>query len=160
MSALAVPAAVLLAVALVVVAVLLAAVLRRLREHEVRLAQLTAADVSVIAGPGHPVGDLPVALPALVGFFSPSCSACEERLPGFLGAAGGHTGGVLAVVVEDGGDRSPLAARLAEVAEVVVEAPSGPLATEFAVTGFPAFALVDEDARIRWGGLELVPAPA
>lgn len=160
MSALIVPAAVLVAVALAVVAVLLAAVLRRLREHEVRLAALTVPEASVIAGAGHPVGDLPVALPALVGFFSPSCSGCEERLPGFLGAASGHSGGVLAVVVDDGGDRGPLASRLAEVAEVVVEAPSGPLAEEFAVTGFPAFALVDDDGRIRWGGFELVPAPA
>jgi hypothetical protein len=158
MSALVVPAAVLVAVALAIVAVLLAAVLRRLREHEVRLAALTTAEVSVIAGPGHPVGDLPVALPALVGFFSPSCSGCEERLPGFVDAAGGHAGGVLAVVVDDG-DPGPLATRLAEVAEVVVEAPQGPLASEFAVTGFPAFALVDDDGRIRWGGFELVPAP-
>jgi hypothetical protein len=63
-----------------------------------------------------------------------------------------------AVVVDDG-DPGPLATRLAEVAEVVVEAPQGPLASEFAVTGFPAFALVDDDGRIRWGGFELVPAP-
>lgn len=160
MTALVTSAAVLMIVALAVVAVLLVAVLRRLREHEARIARLTTTDASVIAGPGHAVGDLPVALPALIGFFSPSCGGCEERLPEFRAAATDHRGGVLAVVVDDGGDTRPLASRLAEVAEVAVEAPNGPLASGLAVTGFPAFALVADDGRVRWGGFELAGAPA
>ena len=157
-------AVVLLAVLTLLTLALLLAVVRRLREHETRLAELAAGVGAggmpdVIAPAGHPVTGLDAELPALVGFFSPGCDACHERLPDFRKAAAGHAGGTLAVVVADGKDPAPLVAELGGNGSVVLEDPGGPLATAFAVRGFPAFAVVGTDGRISASGYEL-PAPA
>jgi len=155
--------------------VLLLGVVRRIREHEARFTTLAFGPPEVIAPVGHRVGDFtavsvdgrPVASaaldgPTLVGFLSPGCDACHERLDDFQRAVAGHPGTALAVVVRDGGDTDSLVAGLAAGgATVVVEDVAGPLAAAFGVSGFPAFAILDADGTIRARGYELplVAAP-
>lgn len=150
---------------------LLLAVVRRLREHETRFAAPRGADLvelEPIAPVGHRVADFaaesvhgrPVErstleAPALVGFFSPSCDSCHERVPHFREAAREHPGSSLAVVVRDGRDPAELVADLDGAATVVVEEPDGPVSAAFGVRGFPAFALVGADGTVRASGYEL-----
>lgn len=132
---------------------LLLAVVRRLRVHETKLGELSRPpEPTVIAAAGHEVGELDAQLPALVGFFSPGCDACHAQLPDFRKVAAEHAGGVLAVVVEDGAEVASLLADLGDVGQVVAEQPGGPLTRAFAVSGFPAFAIVDTDGRVRSSG--------
>lgn len=97
---------------------------------------------------GDPVGHADLRGPTLVGFLSASCPACAESLPSFVARARlvpGGRAGVLAVLVGGEDATGELRERLAPVARVVVEHPSGPVATAFGVDGFPAFALLDDD---------------
>lgn len=151
-------------------------IVRRLREHSTQLTQLRNPD-AVMAAPDTVTGEFTaetldgVRLSerdwqglTLVGFFSPTCAACHERLPRFVEQARQMPGGrqqVLAVVVgQEGTDEQ--VSRVAPVARTVVEAPDGPLAKAFSVRGFPAFAIVDDSRRILASGYELdqVPLPA
>jgi peroxiredoxin len=147
---------------------------RRIREHEVRLAALAAdlpdamtmrvgervPDFETRATDGEPVRRAGLTEPALFGFFSPQCDACTERVPEFRRAAAAHGGPVVAVVVADGGDVETLATALA-FTRVVVEEPGGPVTGAFGVRGFPAFAYVDADGVLRSRGFDLPqPAPA
>jgi hypothetical protein len=158
--------------------VLLLGVVRRLREHESRLA---AAELAGMAGEGPaeliaPVGSRvaefsartvdgrsldkeALATPALVGFFSPGCDSCHERLPDFRRAAADNAGRALAVVVRDGADVDPLVGELERVASVVVEDPDGPLTSAFGVRGFPVFALVGTGGTIEARGYQLPLQP-
>lgn len=151
-------------------------VIRRLREHSTQLAQLRNPD-SVMAPVETVTGEFSVRTLdgeklserdwrglTLVGFFSPTCSACHERLPQFIEHASRMPGGrqqALAVVVGEEGTEAQ-AAELTAVARTVVEAPDGPLVKAFSVRGFPAFAMVGGDRRIVATGYELdqVPLPA
>ncbi|MGL5857960.1 MAG: TlpA family protein disulfide reductase [Angustibacter sp.] len=147
---------------------LLLGVVRRLKEHEGRLASMpdetspapivppggSIAPFTAQSVTGVPVDDGSMA-DALVGFFSPGCGSCRERLPGFQLAAADHRGLVLAVVVEDGGDTTALVDGLGEAATIVLEPSGGPVAEAFAVRGFPAFALVGNDRTIQASGFEL-----
>lgn len=151
-------------------------IVRRLREHSTQLTQLRDPDavmapVKTVTGEfstqtldGESLSERDWRGLTLIGFFSPTCSACHERLPQFVEHASRMPGGrqqVLAVVVgEEGTDEQ--AARLAAVARTVVEAPNGPLVKAFSVRGFPAFAMVDDGRRIMATGYELdqVPLPA
>jgi hypothetical protein len=152
---------------------LVLAVVRRLRDHETRLAAVTTgaaapAEPQLTVPVGQPIGDFTteshdgrpldrdaLLTPALVGFFSPSCDSCHERVPDFRKAADAHEGTVLAVVVGDGPDPTPLVADLRDAATVVVEEPDGPVARAFAVRAFPVFALVGADGTVRANGFEL-----
>lgn len=150
---------------------LLLAVVRRLREHETRFAALSASaeQPEIIAPVGSRIDDFAtesvdgqfvdragLRTPALVGFFSPSCDSCHERIPDFREAASDHPGSVLAVVVRDGRDPAPLVDHLKEPGTiVVVEESEGPMSTAFSVRGFPAFALVEADGSVRARGYEL-----
>lgn len=152
--------------------VLLLGVVRRLREHETRLAAVPGEDPPrLIAAAGTVVGAYATrsvdgrAVDSespweLIGFFSPQCDACHERLPEFRRTAAGHPGRGLAVVVSDGGDTASLVAELGSAATVVLEQHDGPLSRAFDVRGFPAFALVDGDGTIRASGYELPLQPA
>jgi len=150
----------LVAVLCLVDLVLTLGVVRRLRDHSDRLTTLSnfGGDEQTIREAGGVVdpftatsvtgsevslGDL--AEPTLVGFFSPDCPACEEKLPMFLSYAKGFPGGkerTLAIVAGEAGGVKYRAA-LSEVAgAVVVEKELGPVQKAFGTRGFPAFAVV------------------
>ncbi|MER5625693.1 TlpA disulfide reductase family protein [Streptosporangium sp. NPDC002544] len=150
-------------------------VVRRLREHTAELAALRdggsgGVDVAMPAGSSvdgfdaTSVADLPVSLATLgerplVGFFSPSCQPCKERLPSFVEYAATRPGGrdaVLAVTVGTREETAALVELLRPVATVVVEADRGPVQQAFGVTGFPAFVLVEEGV-VAASGYELAP---
>jgi hypothetical protein len=151
-------------------------VIRRLRDHTELLNQLAGRrdeEETVMMRPGETVGAFAgttvdgeaVSLgdlvgTTLVGFFSPRCTPCVERLPMFVEHARQHQGAgqqVIAVVVGDDDDDNagPLVATLAGVARVVRDVDSGPMSTAFGVQGFPAFALVESDGVVRASGHEL-----
>lgn len=160
-------AAVILVGALTIVNLLLTfGVIRRLREHEARLAAVSLAPPEVITLPagqrvaavttsardGSPVST-DASEPTLYGFFSPSCDSCHERLDDFRQAASDHPGRTVAVVVPDGGDLDSFLTELAGFT-VVVEELGGPLTGAFGVQGFPAFAHVAADRQMLTSGFE------
>jgi thiol-disulfide isomerase/thioredoxin len=141
-------------------------VVRRLREHDLRLAEggpgrLRLAPGSPIgpfaatATDGQPVSSAVLAPRTLVGFFSPTCPPCLEQLPLFIDFAAALPGGpeqVLAVVSGPAQDARPLAGRLEPVARVVLEESGGELAEAFAATAFPSMFVTDDEGRIRVSG--------
>jgi hypothetical protein len=150
-------------------------VVRRLREHTAELAALRSGGAGggeVALAAGSPVGDLdatgvdgaPVSLGSLgdrplVGFFSPRCEPCRERLPAFVAHAAARPRGrrgVLAVVVGTPNETADVVRELSPVATVVVEPDQGPIQRAFAVTGFPAFVLV-EDGIVAASAYDLTP---
>ncbi|WP_213452002.1 TlpA family protein disulfide reductase [Rhizomonospora bruguierae] len=146
-------------------------VVRRLRSYETRLGAVAEPPLVSTMAAGEQVGDFTASTvddrvvsraslggPTLVGFFSPNCPACHERLGDFRAAADGHPGDVLAVVVRDGGDVAPVLSALAGT-DVVIEEPEGPLARAFGVRGFPAFIAVREEGVVESVGFQ-VPVPA
>jgi hypothetical protein len=142
-------------------------VTRRLREHARLLAD---PDGELVAPVGSAVGRFtaasvdgdPVRGPAstdatLVGFFTPGCTPCSERLPEFVRSATGWPAGrgsVLAVVVGDPDGAAGYVASLTPVARVVVEPADGPVARAFQVQGFPAFVTVDRTGTVVSHGLD------
>nr|BFE56114.1 hypothetical protein GCM10020063_006400 [Dactylosporangium thailandense] len=147
--------------------VLVLGVIRRLRAFEGRP---DAGPPMLTASAGTRVGDFTsstvdgrevsrggLGSRALVGFFSTTCPACHERLGDFRAAAARHAGAAFAVVVRDGGAVEPMLAGLGDT-PVVVEDPEGPVASAFAVQGFPAFVLVHAGV-IESSGVQ-VPVPA
>ncbi|WP_143590742.1 TlpA family protein disulfide reductase [Thermoactinospora rubra] len=155
-------------------------VIRRLREHTAELAALRGRGAAqggpaplpeeVALPAGSPIGGFtavtvdgaPVALEVfgerpLVAFLSPHCLPCKEQLPAFIEYAAARPGGpdaVLAVVVGTQEEAAQTVARLRPVAAVVVEPDGGPLQQAFAVTGFPAFVLVQQ-GRVAASDYEL-----
>jgi hypothetical protein len=150
-------------------------VVRRLREHTAELAALRRPGQEAALPVGSPVGAFATASVAgrpvgpdtlggrtLVGFFSPGCTPCTERLPGFVAYAAGRAGGpdaVLAVVAGEPAEAAETVEALRRVATVVVEPDDGPLQRAFGVSGFPAFVLV-EDGVIAASAFELPPVAA
>jgi thiol-disulfide isomerase/thioredoxin len=146
-------------------------VIRRLREHTEILNSLgvgqpvilppgrTVADYRGITVDGQPVGSDLADSPTLVAFLSPSCEPCRAKLPGFLELAGNQAGGretVLAVVVGDSDhETAALVTELGRVARVVLEPDGGALQKAFAVTGFPAFALLGSGGEIAASGSDV-----
>jgi peroxiredoxin len=161
--------------------VLTLGVMRRLREHADLLARSSAADgpardpmlaAGEVAAPFHAVDTTgePVTRDALtgrtlVGFFTPDCDACTERMPGFLAEAAAFPGGraqVLAVVAAGAEDASAYRDRLAGVARVVVEPHRTGVAKALGVRGFPTFCVLDGTGRVIETGLpsDRSPVPA
>jgi hypothetical protein len=148
-------------------------VIRRLREHTKLLSRSSGAgEVGVITAAGERVSDFSAATadgapvsrasfvaPTLVGFFSPHCTACVERLPRFVSVAAGmpqRQAQVMAVVV--GGDESDVArlrGELDAVATVLTDADHGEIVRAFGVEGFPAFAVVDADGLVLSSSYDL-----
>lgn len=137
--------------------------IRRLREHTAILSGHSDSERPVI---GLPIGEAPAAFEAvtldgqrltgpagfrLVGFFSSSCSICPERVPAFTDYARVHHVGrdrVLAVVLGAAEKPVPYLDELAAVAQVCVEPDNGELSKAFAVSGYPAFCLLDADGAV------------
>jgi hypothetical protein len=153
--------------------VLTLGVIGRLRDHTERLSALYAsrapalspdlmlpvgqvpADFATTTVDGDPVSRDLLGAPALVGFFSPGCRSCSERLPEFSAYAGAVPGGrdrTLAVVVGDGDGGRRLASELRDAGRVVVEGFGGPVSTAFGVHGFPALCVLDKGGAIAAAG--------
>lgn len=150
-------------------------VIRRLREHtehlsklrhQPRLAELIlpagsrVADFTATTTEGEEISADHLTQRTLVGFFSPQCGPCKERMPQFIEYARTVVGAreqVLAVILEEEGSAENAAALL-PVARVVIEKDGGPVATAFEVDGFPALCLV-EDRVIEISGSELKVFP-
>lgn len=88
----------------------------------------------------------------MLGFFSPDCRACKERLPLFVEqarTAARETGrSVLAVVHGTEEEARDQVAALTGVAHVVVEPGDGPLGEAFDITGYPVFGLITADGTL------------
>lgn len=154
-----------------------AGVVRRLREHRAILDKVAGEPPQVMrpAGAvvdhfastsvdGEPIERDLLAGLTLVGFFSPTCGPCHERLPDFLARARSTPGGrgqVIAVVVERGEPAEEMVTSLSAACRVAVEPPGGDLAESFGVRGFPAFGLVDRAGVIVASGIDLsaIPVP-
>lgn len=148
--------------------VLTLGVIRRLRDHSQRLS--LPADGDTAGKPGSVVDpftatttdDTNVARddlvePTLVGFFSPDCPACEEKLPAYLEYARSFPGPKLGVIAGEAGGLKYRTA-LTEIGAVVVERELGPVQKAFGVSGFPAFVIV-VDGVIAQAGHEVADLP-
>src|SRR5215472_11461569 len=157
------------------------AVIRRLRDHESRLAAQTGS----AAGPnllpvGRPVPKFDAvdvdgtavsreslaAGPALVAFLRTGCQPCERLLPELIAYAAATSAGrgrVFAVVT--GRDAASLVQRLGEVATILSGAEADRVAEAFTVTGFPTLYAL-QDGAVWAAGSSIgqvsagVPAPA
>lgn len=162
--------------------VLLLGVVRRLRDHESRLAavgQFAPTDRDQhdhgsfdvpdlrgrIVGPftgvtsdGRTVTEASLqGTTSLVGFMSPGCDTCHERLPSFVEAAANFPGPVIAVVVRDGQDTADITRHLPG-SMLVLESEEGQgVVRAFGVTGYPTYAVVDESGVVTRAGFT-VPA--
>jgi len=100
----------------------------------------------------------------MLGFFSPDCRACKERLPLFVEQArttARATGrSVLAVVHGTEEEAREQVAALSGVAHVVVEPGDGPLGEAFDVTGYPVFGLITADGTLAATAFDPARLPA
>jgi hypothetical protein len=139
-------------------------VVRRLREHEVKMVAVTSS----LSGPGPswlPVGSRPPAFTsatvagevlsdhaladgrAIVAFLQSGCRPCEERLPAFRALMEGKRGAgtrAIAVVVGSPPSSAPLMASLRDIAPVVGGKEAEHLARTFAVNAFPTFYALED----------------
>lgn len=146
-------------------------VIRKLRLQADRRA-VAAAD-ELMLPPGSPVPDFTAVTTAgrtvtraalgetLIGFFSPDCTACAERLPKFVQLARDLDGerSVLAVVHAEQGEATEEIAALAAVGHVVVEPQQGPMGTLFEVEGYPVFALLPANGPVAATAFDLERLP-
>ncbi|MGY0233972.1 TlpA family protein disulfide reductase [Longispora urticae] len=149
-------------------------VIRRLREHTRTLEELAGGghgDIMLAAGgaigaftatttTGTTVSDTALSGPTLVGFFSPTCEPCKERLPQFVEYTRSFDGRVLAVAVGPDAEVTDLVASLRQVADVVVETDDGPVNKAFGVSGYPALCLVEDGVVVASGyQIDALPVP-
>jgi thiol-disulfide isomerase/thioredoxin len=161
--------------------VLTLGVIRRLREHTELIAKMgqggvgipepmlgageTAGDFEAVATTGEVIARDGLAGQTLLGVFSPGCSACVERLPGFVELAREWEGGrdqVLAVVVDMAGEGAEqYVGKLEPVARVVVETRRGGVNAALKVQAFPAIGVLADGGRVLTNKLEAdLAAPA
>ncbi|MFG6192297.1 TlpA family protein disulfide reductase [Nonomuraea sp. JJY05] len=140
--------------------VLTLAVIRRLRVHTLRLAELTPTGAPMVQ-PGTTLGDFSATAlsgetvsraffsgPSVVAVFSTECASCHERLPEFASyLADTRPERVLAVVAGDPDGARLFTGELTS-ATVVVEPMGGPVSRALQVSRFPSFYLVDGDAVV------------
>lgn len=111
---------------------------------------------------GARVSDADIDGRVLVGFFSPGCEPCKERMPQFIEYATRFDGPVIAVAADGFGETTDLVVRLGEVAEVIVEKDGGLVHQAFGAKGYPSLCLVDGDKTVLASGWEMsaLPVPA
>lgn len=158
-------AVVVLAVLAAVNLVLTLGIVKRLREHTQMIVGMNDAG-RTCKGLGEEIGAFSATTTdgqtlthrafeakTLVGFFSPTCPPCREKLPRFVAHARTFPGGrdrVLAAVVGDLDGNADMIRALTPVARVVVEKNNEePLGAAFRVMGFPSVVTVgpDQDGR-------------
>ncbi|MFI5910976.1 TlpA disulfide reductase family protein [Dactylosporangium sp. NPDC051541] len=156
--------------------VLLMGILRRMRQGEAAAAprgpQSPPALVeagsmpdafATVTDEGEPV-DRETVAGGLVGFFTPTCSACHERMPDFLAYAARNGFGrdrVFAVVVGKPDEVTAMRAELAPVARIVQEPHGGAaMYKAFGVYGLPAYALLDHNGVVVASSSLLTDFPA
>jgi len=108
-------------------------------------------EFSVTATTGEAVSRAGLSGVTLVGFFSPSCVACKDKLSDFVRRAKRVPGGraqVVASVMGLSGPGADMVAALEPVARVVVEPDLDPMFMAFEVRTFPAYCLLDESGRV------------
>ncbi|SMC74926.1 TlpA family protein disulfide reductase [Kibdelosporangium aridum] len=112
---------------------------------------VSGAEVSNLDGTGF-----------LIGFFTPNCEPCKERMPEFIEYATRFDGRVIAVADVDPGAADDMVGRLGEVAEVVLERDGGPVHQALGAKGYPALSLVDGSGTVVASGWEIsaLPVPA
>ncbi|MBB5857683.1 TlpA family protein disulfide reductase [Amycolatopsis umgeniensis] len=100
--------------------------------------------------------------PALVGFFSPGCEPCKERMPQFIEYATRFEGKVVAIAAGSEEETADMVVRLGEVAEVILELDGGVVHKAFGASGYPALCLVNGDRTMLASGWEMsaLPTPA
>ncbi|KZB86107.1 TlpA family protein disulfide reductase [Amycolatopsis regifaucium] len=154
-------------------------IIRRLREQNETLKtvrQQAAAEPDIALPAGATIGafsattvggtELSVAdidgSRALVGFFSPGCEPCKERMPQFIEYATRFEGKVVAIAAGSEEETADMVVRLGEVAEVVIEAEGGDVHRAFGAGGYPALCLIDRDRTVLASGWEMsaLPVPA
>ncbi|MBC2906762.1 TlpA family protein disulfide reductase [Streptomyces cupreus] len=143
-------------------------VILRLREHSEALAEgggrrgsrvdgrprpmgEVASDFTAITVKGQAVSRDSLPASAVVAFISPGCLPCEEAVPDLLKYATTVPDGQSRILVIVSGPTSESAAyveQFADVADVVVEGPSGPVQSAFAVDGVPAFGVLGAGGTI------------
>ena len=100
---------------------------------------------------------------ALLGFFSPGCQSCRDRVPEFLARhlqRPADTGPAVAVITGHDQDSDDMAASLAEHVIVVRQAPGGPLLNAFQVAGYPMVLLLGRDGAVVASGFDFTDFPA
>jgi thiol-disulfide isomerase/thioredoxin len=145
--------------------ILTVGVIRRLREHTALLSDPRGRGGPALVEVGQEIGEFrtdtvngqPIdrnrlSGETLVGFFTPECKPCKERLPSFVELARAMPGGpdrVLAAVVGGGDQAAELVAALRPVAQVVAERHDGPLGTAFQVRAYPTIIKIAPDDHGR-----------
>ena len=148
-------------------------VIRKLREHDSLLAGTasgrsdatapagaTVAAVTATTVDGLAVSSRHAGGTLLVGFFSPGCEPCEERIPEFIRYHERTGVEALAIVVGDEAEGRSHLTNLAGHVDVVVEPRDGTFATAFQVTSYPALCLVDPAGVVLAGGNTFDDLPA
>jgi thiol-disulfide isomerase/thioredoxin len=95
---------------------------------------------------------------AVLGFLTPECGPCQQLLPQFIESVAALSGGrrqALVVVVGSPAKCGELACLLSPISRVVVESPDGPVQRALGVSGYPAFAVVDEQHTVVASGTTL-----
>jgi hypothetical protein len=142
-------------------------VLRRLREHSARLAEVP--DFSMEDGPaysakftGRPLPDFsaraidgtqisPQSLmgsPGMIAVLRVGCGPCHEQLPGFVGWAGDTDATATALVTGPSSDATDMIGRLADVSVVVAGREADALAETLGVNVFPTFLEMDSSGVV------------
>ncbi|GIH16606.1 TlpA family protein disulfide reductase [Rugosimonospora africana] len=131
-------------------------VIKRLREHTELLTRMGGGPASIAVGEevgafdtstvdGESLSREVMTAETLVGFFSPTCQPCKEKLPKFVEFARSMPGGrgqVLATVIGAPEEATALTDMLRPVARVVVEGPTGPLSNAFKTKAYPTVLMV------------------
>ncbi|WP_067806050.1 TlpA family protein disulfide reductase [Actinomadura formosensis] len=145
--------------------ILLYGVIRRLRVHAEMLAGNPLPGAPAMIAAGDAVGDFnartvdgeelsraEISDKTMVGFFSPSCESCKEKIPRFLELSRMRPGGrgqVLAVIVDDHDEAGEFVDELNPAARVIVERYDGPVSKAFGTSAFPAMLTVTRDHHDR-----------
>jgi AhpC/TSA family len=151
--------------------VLTLAIIRRLRQHTVRLGELDSIlRPSPGLEPGSPLpeftaatGGESISTASLMGsttiviFLSADCNGWHEQLPAiqaYLRAGAHHA---IAVV---GGDDPELAGAFDGLAKVIVEDLQGPVQRAFRVRTYPSFVVAGPDGKVEAAALTVQELPA